>query len=61
MLAAITETDNVLLDLRYATPDNLSGLPVYTRPVALLLPEARRRLLKEGRMAAFIRAAPPST
>ncbi len=38
MLEPITEADGVLLDLRYATSDNLSGRPVYTRPVALLLP-----------------------
>lgn len=45
MLQPITEEDGLLLDLRYATPDNLAGVPIYRRPVALLLPLARRRLL----------------
>ncbi len=35
----------LLLDLRYATHDNLLGRPVYTRAVALLRPEARRALM----------------
>jgi D-alanyl-D-alanine dipeptidase len=45
MLIAITEADGVLLDLRYATTDNLLGRPIYDRPVALLHPEARAGLL----------------
>ena len=45
MLIAMTEADGVLLDLRYATADNLLGRPVYDRPVALLRPEARAALL----------------
>ncbi|EFH13349.1 D-alanyl-D-alanine dipeptidase [Teichococcus cervicalis] len=44
MLLPVTDADGVLLDLRYATADNLTGRPIYTRPVALLLPEARERL-----------------
>ena len=44
MLIAMTEADGVLLDLRYATADNLLGRPVYDRPVALLRPEARAAL-----------------
>jgi D-alanyl-D-alanine dipeptidase len=54
MLEPITLADNVLLDLRYATADNLTGRPVYSRPVALLLPEARLRLLEAGRTAAVL-------
>ena len=45
MLIAMTEADGLLLDLRYATADNLLGRPVYDRPVALLRPEARAALL----------------
>ncbi|ONG52736.1 D-alanyl-D-alanine dipeptidase [Pseudoroseomonas deserti] len=41
MLLPVTEADGFVLDIRYATPDNLTGAPIYTRPVALLLPEAR--------------------
>ncbi len=44
MLLPVTDADGVLLDLRYATAGNLTGRPIYTRPVALLLPEARARL-----------------
>jgi D-alanyl-D-alanine dipeptidase len=51
MLEPITEADGLVLDLRYATANNLCGRPVYLRPVALLLPEARARLLQAGRMA----------
>lgn len=45
MLVAITSQDDIVLDLRYATADNLLGRPVYTRTVALLRPEARQALL----------------
>jgi D-alanyl-D-alanine dipeptidase len=45
MLLPISEADGLILDLRYATADNLTGRPIYSRPVALLLPEARARLL----------------
>ena len=45
MLLRITEADGVLLDLRYASADNLLGRPVYARAVALLRPEARWALL----------------
>ncbi|WP_160000389.1 D-alanyl-D-alanine dipeptidase [Roseomonas sp. 18066] len=41
MLVPVTEADGFALDIRYATPDNLTGAPIYRRPVALLLPEAR--------------------
>lgn len=52
MLLPITEADGFALDLRYATPDNLTGAPIYTRPVALLLPEARERLFRARDAAA---------
>lgn len=45
MLVPVTEEDGVVLDLRYATSDNVMGRPVYRRAVALLRPEARERLL----------------
>ncbi|MFC0407483.1 D-alanyl-D-alanine dipeptidase [Roseomonas elaeocarpi] len=51
MLVPIREEDGVLLDLRYATADNLAGRPIFQRAVALLLPEARERLLHASRMA----------
>ena len=44
MLVPVTEADGVLLDLRYATADNLTGAAIYRRPVALLRPEAHARL-----------------
>ena len=52
MLLPITGDDGFVLDLRYATPDNLTGAPIYTRPVALLLPQARERLLQARDQAA---------
>lgn len=45
MLIPITDADGILLDLRYASVDNLLGRAVYARPVALLRPEARDALL----------------
>ena len=51
MLIPIREEDGVLLDIRYATADNLTGRPIYTRPAALLLPEARERLLRANALA----------
>ena len=35
---------DVVLDLRYATPDNVTGTPIYNRPVAMLHPEAAEKL-----------------
>ena len=35
---------DVVLDLRYATADNVTGVPIYNRPVAMLHPEAAERL-----------------
>jgi D-alanyl-D-alanine dipeptidase len=43
-LLPLTEQDGFLFDIRYATPDNLTGKPIYTRPVAMLRPEAHSRL-----------------
>ncbi|MCQ4162308.1 D-alanyl-D-alanine dipeptidase [Roseomonas sp. GC11] len=52
MLLPVTEADGFLLDLRYATADNLTGAPIYTRPRALLLPLARERLFRARDAAA---------
>jgi D-alanyl-D-alanine dipeptidase len=46
MLIPITARDGILLDLRYASVDNLLGRAIYSRAVALLLPVARDALLK---------------
>ncbi|MBO1080935.1 D-alanyl-D-alanine dipeptidase [Roseomonas haemaphysalidis] len=54
MLLPLSEADGLILDLRYATADNLTGAPIYRRPVALLLPEARRRLLAARDQAAAL-------
>jgi D-alanyl-D-alanine dipeptidase len=51
-LLPVNESDGVRLDIRYATADNLTGAPIYTRPVALLHPNAHAMLL-----AAVARAA----
>jgi zinc D-Ala-D-Ala dipeptidase len=51
MLIPLTEADGLSFDIRYATPENLTGRPIYTRPVAMLLPEARNRLLHAAAMA----------
>ena len=44
-LLVVNESNAVRLDIRYATADNLTGAPIYTRPVALLRPEAHAMLL----------------
>lgn len=54
MLLPINEADGLILDLRYATADNLTGRPIYRRPVALLLPEARDRLFRARDQAAAL-------
>lgn len=54
MLQPLTEADGLLFDLRYATPDNLTGAPIYRRPVAMLLPEARACLLAARDRAAAL-------
>ena len=50
-LVPLTAADGVTLDLRYATPDNLVGRPVYDRAVALLHPDAHARLMDAVRRA----------
>lgn len=40
------------IDLRYATADNLTGRPIYDRPVALLHPDAHAALMHAADMAA---------
>ncbi len=54
MLITLAESDGLSFDIRYATPDNLTGRPVYARPVAMLVPEARTRLLQAVAMAAHL-------
>ncbi|MFC3124872.1 D-alanyl-D-alanine dipeptidase [Pseudoroseomonas globiformis] len=54
MLKPITEAEGFLLDIRYATPDNLTGRPIYARPVAMLLPLAHGRLLRARDQAAAL-------
>jgi D-alanyl-D-alanine dipeptidase len=54
MMIPLTEADGVLLDIRYATADNILGAPIYRRPVALLRPEARAPLLSAARHAAAL-------
>ena len=51
-LQRVTEADGLMLDLRYATADNLTGRPIYRRPVAMLRPEAREILLRARDLAA---------
>lgn len=47
-LVPVTEDDGVLIDLRYATADNLTGRAIYFRPVAMLRPEALAMLRAAG-------------
>ena len=54
MLLPVTEADGVQLDLRYATADNLTGAPIYRRPVALLTGPARAALLRAAARASAI-------
>jgi len=42
------------IDLRYATADNLTGSPIYRRPLCLLHPDAARRLAEAVRLAAVL-------
>ena len=53
-LVPLTAADGVMLDLRYATADNLLGRPVYDRAVALLHPDAHARLVDAARRARAI-------
>lgn len=50
----VTEDDGFLLDIRYATADNLTRAPIYTRPVALLQPLAHAMLRKAKIRAAIL-------
>jgi D-alanyl-D-alanine dipeptidase len=54
MLVPVTEADGFILDIRYATADNLTGRTIYKRPVALLRPEARTKLLDAALIAAAL-------
>ncbi len=47
-LVPVTEGDGVLIDLRYATANNLTGRAIYLRPVAMLRPEAHAMLRVAG-------------
>jgi D-alanyl-D-alanine dipeptidase len=51
MLLPLTEADGLTFDIRYATANNLAGVPIYRRPVALLVPEARDKLLRARDLA----------
>lgn len=52
MLIPLSPAHGVAFDIRYATEDNLTGKPIYTRPVAMLLPEACARLAHAVQLAA---------
>ncbi|MBE9604663.1 D-alanyl-D-alanine dipeptidase [Acetobacteraceae bacterium H6797] len=52
MLVTLTEADGFTIDLRYATADNLSGTPIFSRAVAMLVPEARDKLFHARDLAA---------
>jgi D-alanyl-D-alanine dipeptidase len=54
MLVPIRAEDGFVLDIRYATADNLTGKPIYRRPVALLLPQATALLRAAQRHAAAL-------
>ena len=54
MLLPLTQADGLTFDIRYATADNLAGQPIYRRPVALLVPEARDKLLRARDLAAAL-------
>ena len=50
----ITEDAGFVLDIRYATADNLTGAPLYRRPAALLQPAAYRLLRAAAARAAAL-------
>ncbi|MFN8930469.1 MAG: D-alanyl-D-alanine dipeptidase [Alphaproteobacteria bacterium] len=53
MLVEITEADGVRIDLKYATPENFTGKPVYrTGAPCLLHPEAAEKLRVAIKLAA---------
>ena len=51
MLVPLRREDGFVLDLRYATPDNITGRPIYARAAALLLPAAYAHLLRAAALA----------
>lgn len=51
MFETLPDCDLFTIDLRYATEDNLTGQPIYTRPVAMLTPEAAALLRRAARQA----------
>ena len=52
-LVEISETKyGLTIDLRYATPDNFTGKPVYTRPFCYLHTAAAKQLMESARLAA---------
>src|SRR5690242_1657728 len=51
MLVPLRRQDGFVLDLRYATPDNITGRPIYARPAALLLPASYAHLLRAAALA----------
>jgi zinc D-Ala-D-Ala dipeptidase len=54
-LQRLTEAeDGLAFDIRYATADNLTGRPIYRRPVAMLVLEARARLARARDLAASL-------
>ena len=53
-MVPVGDGDGILLDLRYATAGNLTGRPIYARPVALLRPEAHAGLLAAAARAAVL-------
>ncbi len=54
MFLPLTAGHGILLDLRYATADNLTGAPIYRRSVALLHPVAHGLLLDAAARAAVL-------
>lgn len=47
----VIDHEAIDLDLRYATPDNLTGCPIYTHALALLHPEAHAALARSADLA----------
>ena len=53
-LVRVGEASGVTVDLRYATADNLTGRPIYCRPVAMLHPIAAALLAGAARRAGML-------
>lgn len=52
MLKTISPPEyDVFIDIRYATADNFTGVPVYARPLCMLHPEAAEKLAVAIRLA----------